>query len=58
MNKLCFKHNKINGKKKNDLDKFFLVHVPILNWIFCTTDMTLKEVINPELYHSLLWDTE
>lgn len=44
--------------KKNGLHKFFLMHVPILNWIVYTTDMTLKEVINPELHHSLLWDTE
>lgn len=40
MNKLGFKHNKINSK--NVLHKLSLIHVPMLNLIFCMTDTILK----------------
>lgn len=41
MNKLCFKCRRIDSK--DGLHKFFLVHVPILNLIFFTTDMILRD---------------
>lgn len=58
MNKLCFKHNKINSK--NVLHKLFLMHVPMLNLIFCMTDMILKgsRRVNLKLYLCLHWDKE
>jgi hypothetical protein len=59
MNKLGFKHNKINSK--NGLHKLFLKHVAILNLISYIIDMILKDsqwVINLELYHCLFWNKE